>query len=86
VDEFQIQADASIKQLCAGTQSGSQNNSCDFDKIDILYYRPDPNITITATNSIGQEFTFPDAIILIEASDGSQKSINIWNTGQVSVE
>lgn len=78
-----------IKSLCA-TRSGPEN--CNYDTIDILFKRPEPDALITARDGSGQSCIENNnrckesARIVIESPRGGLMSIVVEAVGQIRVQ
>jgi len=83
-DEFVIQTNVSIKEFCKILDPLGDCGS--YEKLEVVYFRPDPNVTITGITPLGVRESLPFAAIVVEASQGGCKSIIVRTTGQVSIE
>ncbi len=73
----------SIKHFCGllvtGTAQCSDTNA--IDKLDIMFFRPDPDALITSANP-GQ---YSEGIVTVQSSAGTTRTITVASTGQISV-
>jgi len=76
VEVFNITRGNKISRLC-GVDSSDQE-TCGATNLDIVFIRPDPEATLTGITG--------DARIYIIAQDGSEESLLVRSTGQISVE
>jgi len=78
-----------IKSLCA---TRNNNEQCNFDTLDVLFKRPEPDARITARNGSGQSCVENNnqcqesARIIIESPRGDVLSVVVDATGQISVQ
>lgn len=77
VELFKIQTGDRIFELC-GTK---ETEDCSLNMIDIIFLRPNPVVTLT--NGIVK---FSNIKIKIRSLQEQEKTINIWLSGQISVE
>lgn len=79
VDHFFIEKSPQIVGLCVDVETSPPGN-CSITRVDIVYLRPDPTITITT--DAGE---YSNTTIIIETPRGDQKSIISWFTGQIEI-
>lgn len=86
IDQFIIQTNVSIKEFCVGINSLTDCSS--YEKLEIVYFRPDPDVTIMGTPSGGGiTVSIPTGVaIIVETPPGDCKAIIIRVTGQISVK
>lgn len=65
---------------CTGPLQSNANN------FDILFTRPDPDAQIGGEYSVGNYGTSSRAEIYLVSSKGYRRSVEVWVTGQVSVQ
>lgn len=80
IESLKIQTNEKLSSLCTNVKT-SPPGSCGFNKIDIIFFRPKPLVTIKADGS-----DFFDAEIKIVSPRGQIKTIVILSSGQISVE
>ncbi|MCX6731697.1 MAG: prepilin-type N-terminal cleavage/methylation domain-containing protein [Candidatus Parcubacteria bacterium] len=80
VESFKIQTGEKISDLCVKTVN---TTSCGHNTIDIIFFRPNPLVTIKAD---GSSSGISDAEIIISSPAGQTKKVVILSSGQISVE
>lgn len=80
VELFKIQTGDRISEIC-GTNGLYPDCSLSLSTADIIFLRPNPVVTLTDGSNL-----FSNVGIKIKSSQGQEKTINIWLSGQISVE
>jgi len=80
VESLKIQTNERLSGLCANEKT-PPSAGCGFSKIDIIFFRPKPFVTIKADGS-----GFFDGEIKIISPRGQIKTIVILSSGQISVD
>ena len=82
---FNITSADKIVKLC--TTTGGAKEDCFTDKaVDIVFRRPSPDANICIDSGGVCQTEKPAYVkIVIESAKGLQKTITVWNTGQISV-
>jgi len=80
-----------ISQICVIEATGTVNCSSAVTRADITFLRPDPSARITlmasALNSLNGSFpNFKGARIVLLSPRGNTKNIDIYRTGQISIQ
>lgn len=81
MDSYKIIRGARISDLCAGASSVS---CTPIDRVTISYERPNPE-AIICTNGSAAECTHTYAEITIQGADGGERTVVVYQNGQVSV-
>jgi prepilin-type N-terminal cleavage/methylation domain-containing protein len=84
IDKFNIKAGTIISKICGGIKTAPPGD-CNFDKVDIVYSRPDPSVNITGFYS-GGTTALVDVGLVIKTPGGQERTVVVWNTGQITVE
>ena len=78
-----------ILNLAKGLET-SEPDSSSIDRLDIVYQRPNPDTTLKADGGTCSgtvvSGTCPDVEIILQGTDGTQRTVVVWSTGQISVE
>ena len=78
-----------IKSLCSDVGTAGVSG-CDIylsaENIDIVFTRPDPDAVITVVDSTSAVLTASRARITLQSLSGYQRTIEVWTTGQISVQ
>ncbi|MFA4890510.1 MAG: prepilin-type N-terminal cleavage/methylation domain-containing protein [Candidatus Paceibacterota bacterium] len=86
VKEYKIRTSDSFSSLC-GNEKSSPPGSCGLSKMDAVYLRPNPLITLKGWDNGGSLLpNFSDVEILISSPGGATKKIIIWVSGQITIE
>lgn len=80
VRTIQISGLSRISSLCAGLKTATPD-ICTLNNLDIIYQRPNPDTTLKGDGAV-----YSDLEIIIQGPDGTQSTIVVWSTGQVSIE
>ncbi|MBI5742813.1 MAG: hypothetical protein HZA25_03165 [Candidatus Niyogibacteria bacterium] len=82
VDTLTIKSGISIARICDLSVTPAD---CKFNKLDIAYARPDPAVYITGFYTGGSQ-ALSNVGVVVRGPGGSEKTINVWTTGQISVQ
>lgn len=85
ISTYNITHSAIIGGVCKSTTASCSSSTS--ENLDIIYKRPNPEARIcdsTACISGGAPYAY--AKIVVQAVDGSIRSINVYRTGQISIE
>lgn len=78
-----------ILSLAKGLET-SEPDSSSIDRLDIVYQRPNPDTTLKADGGTCSgavvSGTCPDVEIILQGTDGTQRTVVVWSTGQISVK
>ena len=78
-----------ILNLAKGLET-SEPDSSSIDRLDIVYQRPNPDTTLKADGGTCSgtvvSGTCPDVEIILQGTDGTQRTVVVWSTGQISVK
>ncbi len=90
IESFTINSADKIVAICGGSLTYSSDptqTDCPTDSaVDITFTRPSPNARIRYNQpSIGWVES-PYAKIILRSAKGLQRSVTVWNTGQISVQ
>lgn len=85
LEETTIQTGDIVEKLCLNEESGALNCGNPVDNVFISFKRPFPDTIIRSTSSFLPS-QINDAEIKVLSSKGTEKTIIIWPTGQVSVK
>jgi type II secretory pathway pseudopilin PulG len=81
VEAFNITSTDRIVRLC--TDGGCQTSG----EIDVLFDRPAPDARLCVIDGGACASDYPSYLeVVIQSLEGSERSITVWNTGQISVE
>lgn len=81
VEAFNITSSDRIVRLC--TENGCQTSG----EIDVLFDRPAPDARLCVIDSGGCASDRPSYLqVVIRSLAGDERSVTVWNTGQISVE
>lgn len=80
IESFKIQTNERLSSLCANAKT-SPPGTCGFSTINIIFFRPQPLVTIKADGS-----GFSDGEIKITSPRNQTKTVVILSSGQISVE
>lgn len=81
VESFAINTPDKIIQLC--TDSGCFTSG----RVDVVFNRPAPDAYICTPSGSSCPSTLSSfASIVVQSASGQQKTIKVWNTGQISIE
>jgi prepilin-type N-terminal cleavage/methylation domain-containing protein len=83
VDTLMIKSGISIARIC--DLSTAPPYDCKFNKLDVAYARPDPAVYITGFYTGGSQ-ALSNAGVVVRTPGGNEKTINVWTTGQISVQ
>lgn len=85
-----------IINLCKGQKNSSiETPQCSLTSsitsLDIVYQRPNPDTTLRARDGAGNNVcvmsgTCPDLEVILQGTDGTQRTVVVWSTGQISIE
>lgn len=88
LERIDITRGVSIKELCVVPSNG--NNDCiTAQRIDISFKRPDTDAQLTFFNGGGSEFApsnMRGARITLISPEGTERSVTVYKTGQISVQ
>ncbi len=80
---------SSIAALC-GDSASTPNIDCgsftSAEKVEVVFTRPDPDATIKTSNTAGATFTSARARVKLVSSKGYSRIVEVWTTGQVSLQ
>lgn len=65
-----------IIDLCA-------NSTCGLTRLDVLFRRPEPDAIIVPQPAVSN---ISSARVIVGSSDGTERTVRIWPTGQISIE
>ncbi len=91
VEKFKLLKRSVISKICripVGNNNEICNNSCDVTKLDITFFRPNPDARIVFTSGATTYGTSTNkaARVYIKTPDGREKRIDFYSIGQISVE
>ena len=79
-----------IVTICGETTSGSAAIDCGpyayANNVDIVFTRPDPDAIIGGDDSTNVPVIFSRARITVASVNNYQRTVEVWTTGQVSVQ
>jgi type II secretory pathway pseudopilin PulG len=83
VDTFTMKSGIQIMSICDTT-----TGTICYEKLDVAYVRPDPIVYIIGTDVGGTPSpqSLTSIRIKVRTPGGQEKSIDIWSTGQISVQ
>jgi type II secretory pathway pseudopilin PulG len=84
-NQYSLKRGAIISNICTGS-----NLSCDYtlisgDKLDILFKRPYPDAIINLIDSSGVISQKKYVLITVQGTDGSTRSVEVTENGQITV-
>ncbi len=83
LEKFTINSPDRIVKLCIEGRDCNINDQA----IDIVFARPAPDAVICSLNGGSCDADRPSYIeVVLESPSGTQKTISVWNTGQISVQ
>ncbi|OGF93794.1 hypothetical protein A3G54_02715 [Candidatus Giovannonibacteria bacterium RIFCSPLOWO2_12_FULL_44_15] len=78
-----------ILNLAKGLET-SETDDSSITRLDIVYQRPNPDTTLKANGATCSgaviSGTCPDLEIILQGVTGTQRTVVVWSTGQVSIE
>jgi prepilin-type N-terminal cleavage/methylation domain-containing protein len=95
VEKFKLLKRSTVSKLCIVRAAGGPDicsDSCDVYKLDLTFYRPNPDARITFSKGTPPSVTTyaPEtnkaARIYIQTPDGREKQIVVYSVGQISVQ
>ncbi len=81
-----------VKKICGETSLVNASNAqCPLpldnaENFDIVFTRPDPDADITGDYIVGTKTTYSRAQITLSSPTGYTRMVEVWTTGQVSVQ
>jgi prepilin-type N-terminal cleavage/methylation domain-containing protein len=80
VNRYNIQGGNFISALCVTSGEGE---TCDLEKLDIIFQRPDPDAKIYAGGVT--DTTYSKAVIVVTGSDGSTREVVVQANGLIQI-